>query len=140
MTIRLRAHHLLCLATYVGKGYTPAFADNYDRIVARLLAGEPLELVDGPDDICQPLLAEAEPHCHKASVIERDRLAWDSLDPLLSLEENGQLTLAPAAMAELRTVFRLGTIRSACAGCEWSDLCDSVAQGGFTGVRFPSQG
>ena len=25
MTIRLRAHHLLCLLTYAGKGYSPAF-------------------------------------------------------------------------------------------------------------------
>ena len=32
MTIKLRAHHLLCLLTYVGKGYSPAFTANYDRV------------------------------------------------------------------------------------------------------------
>ena len=38
MTVRLRAHHLLCMLTYVGKGYTAAFTANYDRIVERLNA------------------------------------------------------------------------------------------------------
>ena len=40
MTVRLRAHHLLCLLTYVGKGYSPAFTANYDKMVKRLAGGE----------------------------------------------------------------------------------------------------
>ena len=39
MTVRLRAHHLLCLLTYVGKGYSPAFTANYDKVVRRLGEG-----------------------------------------------------------------------------------------------------
>ncbi|OAM73928.1 DUF1284 domain-containing protein [Devosia elaeis] len=138
MTIRLRPHHLLCLTTYMGKGYTPAFTANYDRIVARVVAGEPVELVEGPDDICRPLLAEAEPHCHNASVVERDRLAWDSVQPLLDHDRIGPLTLNAAAIAKLRTVFRTGAIRAACTGCEWSELCDAVAESGFAATRFPA--
>ena len=75
MTIRLRAHHLLCLLTYVGKGYSPAFTANYDAIAERLSRGEDILLVSGPDDICAPLLDEPEPHCLNEGVIERDRLA-----------------------------------------------------------------
>ena len=29
MTVRLRAHHLLCMLTYVGKGYSPAFCAGF---------------------------------------------------------------------------------------------------------------
>ncbi|WP_292282104.1 DUF1284 domain-containing protein, partial [Mesorhizobium sp.] len=63
MTVRLRAHHLLCLLTYVGKGYSPAFTANYDVVVKRLAGGEDILIVSGPDDICAPLLSESEPHC-----------------------------------------------------------------------------
>ena len=75
MTVRLRAHHLLCMLTYVGNGYSPAFVENYEVIAARLSAGEEIELVAGPDDICVPLTADPDAHCHGASVIERDRAA-----------------------------------------------------------------
>jgi hypothetical protein len=136
VTIRLRAHHLLCLTTYVGRGYTPAFTDNYDALVLRLMAGEPVELVEGPDDICQPLLKEDAPHCHNESVIERDRLAAESLFPLLTRDAEGRLILSAELVLELRTAFRGGDVRQACAGCEWSGLCDSVAGSGFDGVRL----
>ncbi len=59
MTVRLRGHHLLCMLTFVGKGYSPAFVENYDRIAGRLSEGEDILLVDGPDDICAPLLCGA---------------------------------------------------------------------------------
>ena len=49
MTVRLRAHHLLCMLTYVGKGYSPAFVENYEAIAARLSAGEEIEMVAGPE-------------------------------------------------------------------------------------------
>ncbi|WP_439343967.1 DUF1284 domain-containing protein [Vacuolonema iberomarrocanum] len=72
MTIRVRPHHLLCLLTYSGKGYSPAFIANYDAIAARLSKGEDIVIVCGPDDICAPLLSDSEPHCWSASVTERD--------------------------------------------------------------------
>ncbi len=39
MTVRLRTHHLLCLLTYVGRGYSPAFVENMDQVAARLSEG-----------------------------------------------------------------------------------------------------
>jgi hypothetical protein len=83
VTVRLRAHHLLCLLTYVGKGYTPAFTANYDVVVARLNAGEDVHLVEGPDDICAPMLADGH-HCLNASITERDRQAMDAVAALLA--------------------------------------------------------
>jgi len=53
--VRLRAHHLLCILTFAGKGYSPAFVANMAGVVARIGAGEPIEVVAGPDDICAPL-------------------------------------------------------------------------------------
>ena len=84
MTVRLRAHHLLCMLTFIGKGYTPEFTENYRRIAARLSAGETIELVTGPDDICAPLAGLPEEHCLQDSVTDRDTRAAIAVSQLLN--------------------------------------------------------
>lgn len=137
MTVRLRAHHLLCLLTYVGKGYTPAFTANYDGIAQRLSRGEDILLVSGPDDICAPLLDGPEPHCLGESVIERDRLAARDVGDLLarSIQPGVRLDLDAAILARLRQAFSVGGVRKACDSCEWNELCSAIAAGGFADVR-----
>jgi uncharacterized protein len=129
MTIRLRPHHLLCLLTYAGKGYSAAFVANFDAIAARLSAGEHILIVSGPDDICAPLLGEAEPHCLRDSVTERDRQAAASVGTLLgySIAEDMELQLHPSLLRTMRDAFSSGRTRGACGGCEWFDLCSSIA-------------
>lgn len=135
MTVRLRAHHLLCLLTYVGKGYSPAFTANYDKVVGRLGEGEAVLIVSGPDDICAPMLDEPEPHCLRESAVERDRLAARDVGALLGrpIEAGEPLVLDASSLARMRTAFASG---QACSGCEWSDLCGAVAAGGFHDTRL----
>ena len=138
MTVRLRAHHLLCMLTYVGKGYTPDFCTNYDAIVARLTRGEDIEIVAGPDDVCAPLLSTETPHCHNESVLVRDAQAAASASDLLGVqvEPGFRFALDTAIVTRFRTAFAAGTSRTACGGCEWSTLCDGIAGGGFIGTRL----
>ncbi|WP_226550404.1 DUF1284 domain-containing protein [Celeribacter naphthalenivorans] len=138
MTISLRPHHLLCLLTYVGKGYSPAFVAGYDRIVARLNAGEEIEMTASPDDICAPIACDLKEHCHGTSVISRDTRAAQDVGRLLctDIAPGARLTLTPEITAALRTAFATGDIRSACPGCEWESLCTTVAKGGYPNVRF----
>ncbi|MFD2175276.1 DUF1284 domain-containing protein [Rhodobacter lacus] len=133
MTLRLRPHHLLCMLTYAGTGYTPAFTANMSAVVPRLGAGEEIEIVAGPDDICAPLLSEREPHCHRCSVIERDAAAAREVGALLGLAVAPGLRFCLDAprIARLRQAFAAETIRSACRGCEWDQLCRAAAQAGF---------
>lgn len=138
MTIRLRTHHLLCMLTYVGKGYSPAFVDNYEAIAARLSAGEEIVIVDGPDDICAPLLCGAQPHCLGDGVAERDRKAAEAVATLLAMPVMAGTRLTPSAslLLRLRRTFAEGDIRAACSGCEWSGLCDTVAAEGYAKARI----
>lgn len=130
MTIRLRAHHLLCILTYVGKGYTPAFIANYDEVADRINWGEDVVLVSGPDDICAPLLDDADPHCHQASAIERDAHAREVLGEFLAqpIRVGEGLRLYETMLARMREAFVRGTIRRACVGCSWASLCSSIAR------------
>lgn len=144
MTVRLRGHHLLCMLTYVGRGYTPAFTANFNAIAARLSEGEDILLVDGPDDICAPLLAEDDTHCFGESASRRDRtaLATAGRQLALQLRIGTRLCLTPAILANLREAFsravpadmaRAG-LRRACAGCDWAALCTGIAERGYDGA------
>lgn len=138
MTVRLRPHHLLCLLTYVGKGYTPDFVENYDSIVQRLSSGEDIIVVDDPDDICEALMCEREPHCLGDSVRTRDKLAATELAGLLGLTVSTGVVmqLRPALVDRMRKAFKAGLIRSACNGCEWSKLCSEIAVDSYARARL----
>jgi hypothetical protein len=135
--VRLRAHHLLCILTFAGEGYSTAFVTNLASVVARIGAGEPIELIDGPDDVCAPLEGSGDVHCLEPSVRRSDREALRALseaDPPLS--GTRPLILDAAAVAELRAQFAAGTIRSACAGCRWFDLCSGIASAGYAAASL----
>jgi hypothetical protein len=140
MTIRLRPHHLLCLLTYVGKGYSAAFTANYDAIAARIGDGEDVLIVAGPDDICAPLLSGDDPHCHRDSVIERDSLALRDLGGLLEVPPavGETVGLGPGLLQQMREAFATGRTRAACAGCEWHGLCTAISTAGYAGAVLPS--
>lgn len=121
------------MLTYSGKGYSEAFVHNFDRLVQRIGAGEAIELLVGPDDVCAPIAGNAEEHCHCASVITRDELARAELAPLLgmALASGTRLSLSAPLFERLRASFAEGTIRAACADCPWHAMCIEVAQGGY---------
>lgn len=138
MAVRLRAHHLLCMLTFVGRGYTPAFTANYVRIIARLNAGETVELVEGPDDICAPMLKEQGSHCRAESVIQRDAQASAAFAQRLGLvlEQRRGIVLTAERLAQMRAAYAEGAVRSACTGCEWAAFCTDIAGQGFAGTRL----
>ncbi|WP_422038716.1 DUF1284 domain-containing protein [Roseibium sp.] len=138
MTIRIRPHHFLCMLTFLGKGYTAPFVRNYTHIVDRLNSGEELEIVDGPDDICRPMLAEADHHCHQESIRDRDDIASRRIHELLELDiEPGQkFSLTHAQIEALRDAYADGMFRTACAGCEWQTMCSSIAAKNYRGCRL----
>jgi hypothetical protein len=124
------------MLTFVGEGYTPAFTENYRRIAKRLSAGEEIELVSGPDDICAPLMESEAPHCLEASVVERDGAALDAVARLLGNEFAPGSIISPDAgvLLNLRRNFASGHIRQACEGCEWNGLCTAIAGDGYQGT------
>lgn len=129
------------MLTYVGKGYSPAFVANLDQVVARLATGERAVIHEGPDDICRPLLATDEPHCRRDSIMARDAKALREVSEALGrrLQAGDVVPTDDATLDRLRAAFLRGATRSACAGCEWFELCSKVADGGFatTALRRP---
>ena len=140
MSVSIRPHHLLCMLTYLGKGYTPAFVQNYSTIVQRLNEGEPIELVEGPDTLCQPMLDEPGCHCRNESVRDRDRTAAADIALALGrpLEKGNSIILDRQTLSFLRDAFANGSIRKACQGCEWQNMCSAIARNEFRGCHLTS--
>lgn len=138
MTVRLRGHHLLCLLTYAGRGYTPAFVSRLDQVADRIAAGATIEIVAGPDEVCAAWLDDPDCHCGLSRMDTRDRLALDAVGPLLgvTLGPGARLTLTPDSLAALREAFAAGSVRAACFDCRWRSFCTDVAANGFAGTRL----
>lgn len=131
------------MLTYVGKGYTPAFSANFDRIAGRLAEGEDVLLVEGPDDICAPMAFECGAHCPGESVRQRDAEALAAVGQALGLvlQAGGRLCLTSAMVACMRHAFAGAAagkpgLRRACGGCEWSPFCTDIAGAGYAGVKL----
>lgn len=142
MPVRLRGHHFLCILTYRGYGYTPAFVANMTEIVADIGRGRLVELAEGPDAICGGLTADdrraCNHDCSKVETLELDRLAVQEVGALLGADVSGPIEIGRATVAILRTAFAARAIRSACRRCPWSDFCDQIAAEGFAETKlFP---
>lgn len=139
MSIALRAHHLLCVLTYVGKGYDAMFVANYNAIAAHIAAGERVRIVAGPDDVCAPLChGDTAPHCLGRRSAQRDQRAARDLEPLMgrSIVAGVRFRLHGARLAHLRRAFAQQHVRAACRGCQWHALCTGVAQSGYAQTRI----
>ncbi len=136
MTVRLRAHHLLCILTYIGKGYSPAFTDNMTVIAGRISAGETIEIVEGPDDICAPRLAKNDVHCFTESVHNRDLQAAADVGRILQVpvHTGATLSLETRSLKRLRAAFTQDHVRAACIHCQWDDLCTRISKNGYEGA------
>ena len=138
--MQLRGHHFLCILTYRGYGYTPAFVENMSSIVADISNGRPVLLIDGPDDICNGLTAAdrilCNHDCNKAETREIDRLAIDQISGILPVDTASSLVIDAASVELMRQAFAGQSIRSACRRCSWSEFCTKIANEGFERTRL----
>lgn len=133
--IRLRGHHFLCLLTYKGLGYTPAFVENMTAIAARINAGEKVILHSGPDDICAALTpadrAACNHDCAKPETAALDEMAEKATVAVLGHALDEAFTLDAVKVAKLRAAFLTGESRTACGLCRWRAICDEIAGSGY---------
>lgn len=140
--IKFRPHHFLCVLTYVGKGYSPAFTENFDTIIDTLNAGtHTLQMVSGPDDICAPRLCDKNDacHCYDAQITQTDALALNDirqLTPFENIQIGDTITLTKNLIADMRKAYQNQSIRTACKDCEWFDICTEISQNNFNGAKL----
>ncbi|AUM74056.1 DUF1284 domain-containing protein [Paracoccus jeotgali] len=118
--VLLRPHHVLCSIGWAGRGYSPAFSRNMDRVVMGRLRRDPatpVQFVAGADSICAPC-----PHRRGQGCASAERIAG------LDQAHGAALGIAPGAamtwaQAEARA-RRLDPddLDRICAACQWLPL------------------
>ena len=136
MPVPVRGHHFLCILTYRGLGYTPAFVSNMSQVVQRIAAGDPIVLTAGPDAICAGLSsrcrADVSHDCSDPDLTRLDDQAAAATSAILGRDLSVAAPLGGAEITALRAAFRQGTTRAGCIDCSWKTLCDGIAAEGFS--------
>ena len=119
--IHLRPHHLLCLQTFIGHGYSEDFIIQMKYVKRKICqeSGATIRLVTGADDLCRHC-----PNCINGSCTSDKPALFDRL----TLEK---LSLTQDPLIQLRGIPQIlqiseSILHECCPGCEWKKLCRTV--------------
>ena len=121
--MRLRAHNLLCIQGYVGKGYSPEFTANMDAVVDSLDDDTEVTVLDAPDVLCAacPNLADGGCTLHgagsEAGIVHQDRDVMRRLGLTA-----GETVLWGAIRARIAQSIAPDDLDTICGRCPWLEL------------------
>jgi len=123
MTLKFRPHHFLCTLSFKGKGYSPAFVANYQKI-ADTLHGKNGDdtlitvVADTADHICRPCPNRRDRQCAtQEKVIKLDK----NHAQMLQIKPGDSLTWGQAK-AKIRRHASIEQFHKACDGCSWKQF------------------
>ena len=97
--LHLRPHHLLCLQTFVGRGYSEEFVKNMTLVKRQLTTNTrtPITLLSGADDLCAhcPSCVDGQCTSEKPALFDklvRDKLGQNSSSTLIGIPESLRIT------------------------------------------------
>jgi len=138
--VRIRAHNLLCIQGFVGKGYSPEFVSNMSAVIAALGDASVVTVIAEPDVLCQacPNLAENGCALHgdgsEQGIVRQDR----DVMARLAIEEGSALDWRTIVNRIARSIHP-DDLDDICGECPWLPL--GVCKKGLRRVRgaYPGQ-
>ena len=133
--LHLRPHHLLCLQTFTGHGYSEEFVRHMTTVQERLFADPltPIELVHGVDELCAHCPNNRDGQCTSenpalfdAHVLNRLQVSGAVPEGLTgSLSAPQTLSGGPPVLQGIpdRLAVSASVLEECCPGCEWKPLC-----------------
>lgn len=126
MSVDFRPHHFLCTLCFQGKGYSPVFIANYEKIARQLKKdpSTPIKVVDHTDAVCQPC-----PHRQGTQCATQEKISKLDQAHAAALEiQSGDVLSWEQAQQRMAEKLTLEKFHSICATCNWKPLglCESV--------------
>ena len=116
----LRAHHMMCLAYFKGKGYSDEFAAHMSVIKEQLKSDPLIKLVVETDLICKECPNNKKGVClTEEKVREYDKKLLVQCD----LAENMVMRYSDIERLVYDNILLNGNREKICGDCEWSELC-----------------
>jgi uncharacterized protein len=124
---KLRGHHLFCLLGYRGMGYSPEYVENMTRL-HQTLREHPktkIQLVLGPDQLCEKYPNSGVYHCEDNSIYERDAAILEKLGLTL-----GQIVNWEDIELQIRSYIVPSDLEHICKSCSWRSygVCEEGIQ------------
>ena len=133
-TIRIRAHHLLCIQGFQGKGYSADFVNNMDQIIYFLNEGlndtlsKKIKVINHGDDICNHCPHLEKTHlekniCSQFPASEKRIKEMDDLTiNLLKLECDREYNYKDI-LRRINEITSFSQIKNICGHCSWNKDC-----------------
>lgn len=118
----LRAHHGMCLAYFIGQGYSGGFTAHMGRVLAALAPDTPVRLTAAADTVCAACPNNAGGVCatdEKAAGYDRAVLAR------CGLTEGAVLPFGAFTALVQERILGPGRRREICGGCQWDGICSA---------------
>lgn len=125
-SIRIRAHHLLCIQGFQGLGYSQDFVKKTQEIRKKIMfsPGTRVEICTGCDVLCL--------HCphEKGGICEKEPSSASALKKMdeevlrIGGIESGSIMVAEEALTHInRALAEVSEISRICGDCEWKKKC-----------------
>ena len=118
----LRPHHGMCMAYFVGHGYSGGFTAHMGALLASLGPESPVRLVVGTDAVCGACPNNLDGLCDKPELVASyDRAVLS----LCGLGEGDELPFGQFTALVEEHILSQGRRASICGDCQWNALCAS---------------
>ena len=118
--VPLRPHHGMCMAYFVGYGYSDAFSAHMGAVLDALGPDSPIRLTVGADEVCAACPRVRGAGCEK----EEGVAAYDrAVLSLCGLGEGQVLPFGRFTGLVQERVLAPGLRPSVCGGCQWNGIC-----------------
>lgn len=122
-SFKLRPHHGLCTAFFIGKGYSSEFTANMADCIAMLSRTSPLvRLTVGTDIICEKCPNNTNGKCSDAKPDIYDRKVLE----LIGIPENTELQWTAYRDMVRAEIIEKGRLCQVCSGCRWYEICNNT--------------
>ena len=118
--VKLRPHHGMCLAYFVGRGYSEDFSSHMGRFLAAATPDLLVRLTASTDAICAQCPNNLDGLGEKPEqVAGYDRAVLARC----GLEEGAELPFGVFTALVQRRILAPGLRRDICGGCQWDGIC-----------------
>lgn len=124
-TIRIRAHHLLCIQGFQGKGYSAQFVENMRQKIDFLHnnSSKKIRVIDEWDDICASCPHLEENICSESPGAENKIKNMDIMAMSVLGLECGQEYFFENILDRIRENINLSHLKQICGSCSWKNTC-----------------
>lgn len=120
--VSLRPHHGMCMAYFVGHGYSDGFSAHMASLLERLAPDTPIRLTSSTDAVCGPCPNNHGGLCSKP---EQVALYDRSVLTLCGLGDGYILSFGCFTRLVQERILSPGLRPSICGGCQWNDICST---------------